>query len=555
MALTIRERCNSIFSGLDSDFSSWEPHYREIAEFTQPRRQRFNLNDTNKISYVNGKIIDPYGTLALRESASGMYSGITSPSAQWIRFTVADKDLEKFHSVRLYLNHCAELVLQQLAKTNFYNVAPSVFLDIIGYSTASVGIEKDEYSVVRFYPNPVGTYRIANSHRMVVNTHGRKAMWTTEQIVSRFGLDNVSNAVKTAYNSRNYNSQHEVRHLVFDNPDFVPSAFSAVHKKYCSIWYEPGNDRDQVLSRSGFDRFPFLTPRWEAVGMDAYGSFGPGMLALGSIKGLQIDQRNKHTANALQIKPPMVGPESLRNSGATLVPGGLTFVDAMQGQQGFTPAFQTNFSTAEALRSIEDTRAIIDQAFFRDLFRIAIDVDKSGVTATEMLQRKEEKLLMLGPVLSRFDEEFLDPTVQITFSEMNRRGMLPPAPPEIDGIDIEIRYEGLLHQAQRAAGIASIERSLGFIGNLSQTFPQVLDKVNIDAAVDIYTDITGTTPRILNDDQTVAQIREQRAQEAQAQEMAQSVPVMEQSASAAKLLSETNTGGSTGLSELMRMMS
>ncbi|WP_259557811.1 portal protein [Vibrio harveyi] len=231
------------------------------------------------------------------------------------------------------------------------------------------------------------------------------------KIVERFGIENVSSAVKSSYEARNYQALFEVRHLVFDNPDFLPSAFSAEHKQFCSIWYEPTGEGDKILHRGGFDHFPFLTSRWSVNGADVYGSGGPGMMALGAIKGLQVDQRNKHTANALQIKPPMVGPVSLKNSTQSLVPGGITFVDAMSGQQGFTPAFQTNFSTQEALLSIEDTRKTIDRLFYRDLFLTIIDTNKSGVTATEILQKKEEKMLMLGPVLSRFNEEFLDPTV------------------------------------------------------------------------------------------------------------------------------------------------
>ncbi len=551
MSKEMRKQADQIYNDLDKDYKTWEPHYKELAEHLNPRRQRFNKEDTGRESYVNKKIVDPTATLSMRTAMGGMYSGITNPTTKWISFKVADEELNKYHAVRKYFNDCALAVQNALAKSNFYNVVPSVFLDILCYSTASVSIEKSDQFVVRFYPNPMGSYRIANGFDLKINTHATRRMWTTEQIVSRFGLDNVSRGIKHEYEQGHYQNRHEVRHLAFDNPDFIPSAFNAVNKKVCSVWWEPAAEDNKILRRSGYDEFPFLTPRWEALGIDSYGSFGSGMLALGSIKGLQLDQMNKHKAGSLKLLPPMIGPSSLQNKGTNFMPGGMTFVDVQQGMQGLVPAFQTDFSTSEALLSIDDTRKIIDQAFFKDLFLAVLNVDKSGVTAYEIAQRKEEKLIMLGPVLSRFNEEFLDPTVMFTFKELNRRGMLPPMPPELEGREVEIEYMGTLQQAQKAVGINSIERTLGFYGNLAGLFPQVLDNINIDAVASIYQDITGTTPRIMNDERTRDGIREQRAGDQQRQQLLEMAPAAQQGAHAAELLSKVDMRQPSGLTNIL----
>ncbi|MGF1877274.1 portal protein [Photobacterium frigidiphilum] len=548
---TIRQQCDSIFQGLDSDYAPWESHYRELANYIQPRRQRFSKDSVNSGGAHNSNIIDPSATLAMRVAAGGMYSGITNPVTKWLRLNVEDKELNKYHLVRLYLDTCADLILGMLASSNFYNVVPSMFMDLLTYSGSSVGFEKDPLTVMRFYPNPIGSYRLGIGPRQNVSTHGRKIEYRVSQVVEKFGLDNVSQSIKSAYRSGKYNQLTEVRHLVFDNPDFVPRAFSAVRKPICSIWYDPADDRNPFLRRSGFDEFPFVTPRWEVIGNDTYGSFGPGMLALGSIKGLQKDQRDKYEAQDKMLKPPMVGPSSLKNNPRSLLPGAVTFVDNQQGQQGFTPAFQTNFPLNYQLESIRDTRAIIDSAFFKDLFLAVIDIGKSNTTATEIAARKEEKLLMLGPVLNRFNEEGLDPIVSASFYEMNRRGMLPEPPPELDGVDVNIEYVGLLQQAQKAVGISSIERTVGFIGNLAGVRQDVLDKVDFDSVVDIYTDITGTTPRILFNEQQVKATRDARIQQQQREQMAAMAAPAKDGAEAAKLLSETRTDESNGLSNFL----
>ncbi|ENC6709925.1 head-tail connector protein [Vibrio harveyi] len=549
---SIRKRCTSIHTELENDFSSWKPHLQEISNFTMPRMQQFNVSQTGKGDKgMNSKILDPSATLYLRTAAGGMFSGITNPTMKWLRLNTSNKDKNKRHAVRVYLDQCSDIILELLGKTNFYNASYMAMKDILAFSTSSVGIQKSEKHFLRFYPNPIGSYRMANGEDLSVSTHETSDRWTAARLVERFGINNVSNAVKSAYNSGNFQQRFEIRHLVFNNPDFIPQAFSAVHKEYCSIWYEVNAEDDKLLSRGGFDTFPFLTPRWEAVGSDVYGSFGPGMIGLGQIKGLQVDQKEKFTGSALKNKPPMVGPTSLKNSISSLAPGGLTFLDNMTDGAGFIPAFQSTFSIQDSLASISDTREILKQVFFYDLFLTVIDVNKSGVTAYEIAQRKEEKMIMLGPVLTRFDEEFLDPTVVTAYHEADRRGLLPDPPQELENEEIEIQYTGLLHQAQKSVGVTSIERSLGFVGNLSAIAPQAMDKVNVDKAVDIYFDITGTTPEVTNDENTIKQIREQRQKDKQAQRLAEMAPAAQQGASAAKLLSDVDMNQNNGLTNML----
>ncbi len=105
-----------------------------------------------------------------------------------------------------------------------------------------------------------------------------------------------------------------------------------------SVWFERGQQgEDRTLLRvSGYSEFPCMAPRWDVVGSDTWGS-GPGWVALGDAQQLQTQQRRKLEAIDKQVKPPMVGPPSLRNEPATLLPGGITYVADPSGQS-FRPA-------------------------------------------------------------------------------------------------------------------------------------------------------------------------------------------------------------------------
>ena len=114
-------------------------------------------------------------------------------------------------------------------------------------------------------------------------------------------------------------------------------------------------------------------------------------------------------------------------------------------------------------------------------------------------------------------------------------------------MDLAVEYISILAQAQKALGVSSIERALAFTGNLAQSFPQAADKLNIDQTINEYFSAIGVPPTMLNSDEQVAQIRDQRAQ---AQQQAQQQAQMQQVVEGAKLLSETDTGGDNALTTL-----
>jgi len=541
---------NAMYQQLDSSFQEWKPHFVDVSKAFDPGRQRFDLSNTNKKRNFNTDIIDPTVTMAVRTLAGGMMSGVTNRAVPWVKLQTADEELNQFHSVRVYLDECSKRILTMLDRSNFYNVVPMIYSDIGMYSTANMLMESDPLSIIRFYHKPIGTFKIANGARYNVDTWSTEIRLSSDQIVKKFGQDNVSEQVKTAYGNRDYKSMFPVRHLIMPREKYDPTKKDNGNMPYRSVWWEPASD-GKVLKESGFRTFPAVTPRWEAVGNDSYGSFGPGMLALGSARGLQKDHRQRFEAQDKMINPPLSVPSSLRGSRVSLVPGGLNYMPDNAMGAKIESVFNVNYPIGDVMNSIQDTRNIISQAFFNDLFLMVTNINKSGVTATEIAQRQEEKLLMLGPVLNRINEEFLDPVVERCFDELNRRGLLPEPPPELEGKDINVQYTSMLYQAQKLVGITALERSVSFIGNLAGANPAVLDNLNFDKIVNEYVNITGAPPQMLNDEQTVANARQQRAAQERADKIGAMAQPAQQISGAAKLLSETDVGGESAL-ELMR---
>ena len=153
------------------------------------------------------------------------------------------------------------------------------------------------------------------------------------------------------------------------------------------------------------------------------------------------------------------------------------------------------------------------------------------MTATEVEVRQEEKMAMLGPVIERFQNEALDPLIDRTFEKCLEFGVLPPPPPELYGVNLEVEYVSVLAQAQKAINSVSTDRFIMSISQVAQFKPEVLDKLDGDAIVDEYHGNYGVSPKLLLTDEEVAALREQRAQQ---QQMMQQQAAIESGATAAK---------------------
>ncbi|EPG5554681.1 TPA: phage tail protein [Klebsiella pneumoniae] len=537
-AETLKEQLQKQQAQLTNDRSSFDPHWRELSDFINPRGSRFLVTDVNRDDRRNTKIVDPTATLAARTLSSGMMSGITSPARPWFKLATPDPDMMDYGPVKLWLEVVQRRMNEVFNKSNIYQSLPLLYASLGNYSTGAMAVLEDDSDVIRTMMFPIGSYYMANSARGSVDTCFRKFSMTVRQLVMEFGLNNVSDSVKGMWDSGNYESWIEVIHAVYPNIDRDTAKLNSKNKPVKSVYYEVGGDSDKLLRESGFDEFPIMAPRWEVNGEDVYGSSCPGMIALGQVKALQLEQKRKSQLIDKATNPPMVGPSSLRNQRVSLLPGDITYIDQVTGQDGFKPAYLVNPNTADLLADIQDTRHIINSAYFVDLFMMLQNINTRSMPVEAVIEMKEEKLLMLGPVLERLNDECLNPLIDRTFSIMARKNLLPPPPDVLQGMPLRIEYISVMAQAQKSIGLSSLSSTVGFIGQLAQAKPEALDKLNVDQAIDAFAEMSGVSPTVIVPQEQVEQVREQRAQQQQQQQM---VAMGMAAAQGAKTLSEAQT--------------
>lgn len=547
MAESLKERLGKQFAQLDNDRASFVSHWRELSEFIDPRGSRFLTSDANRNDRRNSRIVDPSASLAADTLSSGMMSGITSPARPWFRLATPDPDMMDYGPVKVWLETVQNRMNDMFNKSNLYQSLPLLYSSLGNYSTGAMAVLEDDDDIIRTVPFPIGSYHLANSARGSVDTCYRKFSMTVRQLVMQFGKDNVSLSVKGMWEAGNYEQWVEVMHAVYPNVDRDTGRMDSKNKPYKSVYYEVGGDGDKLLRESGFDEFPIIAPRWTVNGEDVYGSKCPGMTALGQIKALQLEQKRKSQIIDKVTNPPMVGPSSLKNQRVSLLPGDITYIDQMTQQDGFRPAYQVNPDMSGLLADIQDTRQIIDRCYFVDLFRMLQSINTRSMPVEAVIEMKEEKLLMLGPVLERLNDEALNPLIDRAFSLMVRKNMIPKPPEVMQGMPLRIEYISVMAQAQKSIGLSSLTQAVGFIGQLAQVKPEALDKLNIDEAIDSYAEMSGVSPTVILPQEQVDQIRQSRAQQ---QQQMQAAAMAQAAAQGAKTLSETQTSEQSALTAL-----
>jgi Bacteriophage head to tail connecting protein len=549
--------------GLRNNRYSWWTHARELADFILPRRYKWLItqNQQNRGSPINQHILDSTGTIAARNLAAGMMSGISSPTRPWFKLKAGRIDSTQTSPTSLWLADCERRMYQVFAQSNFYTAMAIFYFDLVVFGTAVMLIYEDYDNVINCINPAFGEYYvdIDGAYRPVI--FYREFTYTIAQTVDEFGWEATSPMVRQFYDLQdgaNLTREIIIAHAI--EPNTEPGKYGVpAHFKYRETYWEWGGATNPqggtsargYLRKRGFNERAAIIGRWDLVANDPYGR-SPGMDALPDIKQLQQETRRKAQGIDKGINPPLVADVQLKNQPASLLPGGITFLQGMMstGNDGMKPAYGSwKPDIASITEDLAEVRQRIKDVFFNSLFQVASQFEtRSNITAMEWDMRKSESLMMLTPVIERLQSEVLAPSIDRVWGIMSRAGIIPPPPMEISGRELDIEYTSMLTLSQRAAQAGSIERLFQMSGQLAGIDPAIIDNIDFDMAFDIYANLLNNDPRMIRSPQQLAAIRAQRAQQQAQQQQLQSAETL---AKAGQNASAIDVGGGQNLVQRM----
>lgn len=557
---SLYRRTQQRLAEMKSERNSWDPHWRELQDWFQPRHGRWITDSkSGRGEKRNQKLVDPTPAFAARTLGAGMHAGSTNPATPWFRLTTPDPEMMEFPSVSYWLYAVENRMRDVFARTNLYSVLPMVYRWAGVFGTAPLLMLEHRTRVMHFVPKPIGSYYLATDADGAVDTMYCEYRMTLRQLVDSFGEERLSSASAAQYKAGKRQELADVLHAIEPRAARDVERFDAQHMPFASIYFEgQGSEDRQPLRISGFEDNALAVFRWETTEItDPYGS-SCGMDALGCAKAMQVQQKRKAQAIDKHVDPPMVGDPAMKNQPSSLLPGDVTWHGFMPNGNApkFQPAYTIKPELQGLLMDIEDVRELVAEAMYTNLFFAITRADPRNATVPEIDARREEQILALGPVLQNHKTGLIQPIIDRTFYAMMRQGRLPPPPPELEGVNLKVEMLGALDQAFRAIASGKLERFVGFVGTVAKAQADAgesitaFDKFDADQTIDEYAQAIGVPPTVVRSDDDVAAIRKQRAEAQQQQALAAQAPALKDVTAAAKNLSETQVGGESALDAL-----
>lgn len=570
METTKREIIDANVATMKRDRAPYEPHWSMVGQYALPYRLRMNITDQNRGDRRNLSIIDSTVGICLRTIKAGMMNGHTNPADRWFRYRLKDRELSEFGPVKEWLDQENIDTLQDFDRSNLYSCLPLVYGDTSGFATSTMSIEEDLDAAIFGRVHHIGTYWFSTNHKNELDSWYREFRMTIRQLMKRFAtgakdLSMFSSQVRKMIDDRTkWNEWVDVGQIIMPNTDYLPDRLASKYKPIGQCWFELGvskasgnanyleeRDRSVYLEENGFDEMPILLSRWEAGEGDTWGLDSPGMMSIGDAKSLQMGERRIYQAIDKLVDPHYLVPASVEeaNSNLDFLPGEYTVVDDSDGLKGMRPIYEINPRVQEQEAKQEQLRQRIKTVHYYDLFRMLDSLDDRTRTATEILERKAEKLNLLAPTTVQLAKGVLRPLIDRTFKIRWRQGRVADPPDELEGQEIEVEYMGVFAQAQRATQVQPIQQLLMQVAPFVQVRPDILDKIDLDQVIDELANALQVPAKIIREDSKVLDLRAARDKQAAIMRAAE---VAQSAGKAAKDLSQAKTDNPNALTEMTK---
>ena len=506
-----------------------------ISEFITPASGKFldsstGHNDTARSRW--NRIYNNTATRAANILSAGLMSGMTDPSSQWFALTTGDPDLDSSQAVKVWLDQVQRILEMAFQRTNTYQALHHGWREVGTMGVLANVIIEDP--IDGFYCNPlvVGEYCIGVNYKGQPDTLYRRFTMTVAQLMQRYGRSKLPSSIVNQYDQNQYDHKYRLIHAIEPRFERDTRKIDNLNMPWRSVILLLGDDEKNcgVLEESGYNEFPAVVGRWGASASDVYSEEAPGMVALGDVRQLNHQELQKGNAIDYAVEPPLILPTDAKDNPIDFLPGGRTYINMAGAHNQVQSAWNVPLNITPLAQNIAEVQERINQAFNVDMFLMFAGAARANMTATEVAERHEEKLMMLGPVLSRLNQEVLKPLIERAFNILQRAGQIPPPPPELQGQSLSIEYTSMLARSQRAIRAQSLTNFLGMIGQVAQFKPEVLNKINPFQVANEYADYYSVAPSVLvPDDEANAQLQAQQQAQAQAdqgEQAAQSVDAL-----------------------------
>lgn len=495
-------------SQMESDRGVFNAQWDEVAKVVCPDAAKFSSSYNTQGQKNNQELYDATGVHANELLASGFYSMLTSPSQKWFEITTNNHELNKEREVQLWLAEVSRRMYYEIQRpqTNFATSMHEVYHSLGAFGNGILFVtENRQLNALQFNSLPLQECYFFEGQNGRVDTLYRKYQRTAFQLVNTFGYNKVSKDTQKKFDDNNLADKVDVLHII------EPSA--GKNKPYSSIYVELA--AEHILSEGGFEEQPFMIGRFYKTSYEVYGR-GPGSSALSDLKMLQQIEKTVLRGAQKVVDPPLLVPDQGFIGDIRAFPGGISYFRSGVSADDRIMPLQTGGNPALGEEIAQGYRDRVREMFYVDKLQLN---EGPQMTATEVIQRNEDRLRLLGPVTGRVQAELLGPCLQRVFGLLMRAGRLPEAPEVFadPSIKLKIVYQSPMMKAQEQTEANGLLRVTQLISPFMSIDPAVMDVFNSEAIARGMGEMYSINPEYFRSNKEVQALRDQRAQAQQAQ--------------------------------------
>ena len=499
-----------------------EPLWKEVVKFCNPNR---NFLDSAYISYPShgsqdhaGRVYSDIGFMAADELANIMYSYVTPPSVPWFEFVASDRPLSEDRDAQNWLLDLRNLILFYLYRsdTGFPEALQEFYLDYVTLGTSCMYV--DWYNRrLRTITRPLDQNYLQTDAEGRVIGHFRLYGLTLEQAYYRFPETLPEKYKMMARNGDGSAVSQQLRFLHYIGPsDAQISGYDST-----VILYDDKEPIRDTMARSRYRTFPYICPRWKRVPGETYGR-GQGIAALPSLRLCDSITKLIIQATQLGVRPPTQEPADSFMNPSDLSPGKRNFFK--KGTRSRIEPIEISGDVTMGYQLLEQKKADIERMFFLDVARqFSLRGNSSPLKATEVIERRDEVLRLLGPVVARLTNEFLDPLISRIYSVLDEHNLITPAigpaPSALSGVDVRPVFSSAAAMSMRRSETGDIRAWLEDVAITANIDPNSLVSVDGDAIIRKTRFLRNVDPDLTRTREQVQAILSEQQQRQQLQQL------------------------------------
>lgn len=491
-----------LLSALRSERSNWESNWQETTEYVVPNKNNFTRTSTQG----EKKGLDLFDSTAIHSNqllAGALHGMLTNPSSFWFALSTGNSKIDQTDAVRIWLDNAMRKIHLVLNNANFQTEIHEIYLDLGSVGTALLYIEPDKVTKVRFAAQFLNHCYIMEDNKGMVDTVFRCFQWTLKQAVQEWGDKLPPKMLAEA--TDNPNKKQQFIHAVFPRKIYGRNR-GPKEMPFASCYYVEQENEITMLSEKGYKTFPYAVPRWSKSSGETYGR-SPAMNALPDIKMVNAMMRTTLEGAEKVVNPPLMAPDDGFVRKVRLTPAGVNYYRA--GSTDRIEPLLTNARIDFGYQAVNDVRQRIQQAFFVDQLQLN---QGPQMTATEVNQRTEEKLRLMGPLLGRQHSELLKPMIERIFDILQDAGEFGEPPDVLVNQNVSVNYTSAIAKVQMASEIVNIQRAVAAMGPIAQFAPDCLDIIDTDKTARFILDKSSVPQELIRSKKGIDGIRQGRAQ-------------------------------------------